>query len=65
MMMPDSIGPAGNASQVINVPPPQTTPQAQQTIETEAQETEQNTEVAQTERVPAESNVGNNVDTTA
>jgi len=63
--MPDSIGPAGNASQVINVPPPQNTPRAPQTTETETQETDQNTEVAQTERVPVESNIGNNVDTTA
>lgn len=64
--MPDSIGPAGNATQVITVPPAQATPEPAQTTENaETPATEADNEVAQTEQVNSNSNVGSNIDTRA
>lgn len=65
----DAVGPAGNASQTISISPPPAASEAQSPTNTNAPapapESEADQEVASTQRVDPDSNVGNNVDTSA
>ncbi|RDH81428.1 MAG: hypothetical protein DIZ80_15180 [endosymbiont of Galathealinum brachiosum] len=61
----DVTGPAGNASQAISISPPPETSEVQSASSTDVPESEADQEVASTQRIDPDSNVGNNVDTTA
>jgi len=61
----DVTGPAGNASQTISISPPPATGEAQSPRDTGVPESEADQEVATAQRVDPDSNVGNNIDTSA
>ncbi len=64
--MQNAIGPAGNATQAISIPPPARTPvETTATANSQTTNTETNTNTASSQQVNANSNIGNNIDTTA
>lgn len=65
--MATEVGPAGNASQVFTVPQQNTqrTAEKPETADSNTVEDNIKAEVSETQRVNPESNIGNNVDTTA
>lgn len=65
--MATSIGPAGTASQIINIPPTERKPDVAQPEPGGAEQTPATEPDSQPRREPREtdSNIGNNIDTTA